>query len=119
MNLNNRVQLIGKAASQTIVKTYNNVKMARFSISTTDAVKKFDRITTETQWHQVVAWDKQAEQAEKEILEGSEIIIDGRIIHRSYTDKDGKKMYITEIVAETILINNSNINKNMSNKKIA
>lgn len=50
----------------------------------------------------VVFWNKQAEFASKHFKKGSPILISGRIETGSYDDKDGKRVYTTEIIAETI-----------------
>jgi len=119
MNLNNRVQLIGKAGSIPVIKTFRSSKLARFSVSTTDAVKRFDRIEKETNWHQIVVWDKLADEAEKKVFKGTQVVVDGRLVRRSYADKNGNKLYITEIVAETLLFNNSSTEKAAGERKIA
>lgn len=119
MNLNNRVQLIGKAGSIPVIKTFRSSKLARFSVSTTDAVKRFDRIEKEINWHQIVVWDKLADEAEKNVFEGTQVVVDGRLVRRSYADKNGNKLYITEIVAETLLFNNSLTEKAAGERKIA
>ncbi|MGI8636308.1 MAG: single-stranded DNA-binding protein, partial [Segetibacter sp.] len=59
---------------------------------------------TETQWHNVVAWGKTAEIAEKLFMKGMEVLIDGKLMNRSYTDKDGNKKYITEVQANEVLV---------------
>ena len=50
----------------------------------------------------VVFWNKQAEFVSKHFKKGSPILISGRIETGSYDDKDGKRVYTTEIIAETI-----------------
>ena len=51
----------------------------------------------ETQWHNLVAWGKLAEIAEKYLTKGKEVAIEGKLINRSYNDKEGNKKYISEI----------------------
>ena len=58
----------------------------------------------ETYWHNLVAWGKTAEIAEKYLNKGSEVAIEGKLTNRSYNDKDGVKKYITEIVVSDILL---------------
>jgi single-strand DNA-binding protein len=104
MNLRNRVQLIGNLGANPQVRVFENGnKMVRFTVATTDVYKKDDKLIKETQWHNVVTWEKTAEIAEKNLIVGSEVVIDGRLIQRSYLDKDGVKKYITEVVANTIM----------------
>jgi len=50
----------------------------------------------------VVVWDKQAENVSKYVTKGKMVAVEGRIQSRSYDDKDGKKVYITEVVANSV-----------------
>ncbi len=110
MNLRNRVQLIGNLGAEPIVKEFgNNKKLARFSVATQDIYKKDGKLVKDLQWHSVVAWDKIAESVEKNLVKGSEVVIDGRLIRRSYNDKNGEKQFISEIIAESLLFRNRNI----------
>ena len=110
MNLRNRVQLIGNLGAAPVVRDFgNNKKLARFSVATTDVFKKGNDLIKDTQWHNIVAWDKLADIAEKNLRTGTEVVIDGRLMRRSYEDTRGFKQYITEIVVETLLYNNSKL----------
>jgi single-strand DNA-binding protein len=42
-----------------------------------------------TEWHTIIAWDRQAEIAEKPVQKGKEVAISGRITQRSYDDSEG------------------------------
>jgi single-strand DNA-binding protein len=54
----------------------------------------------------LVAWGKVADLAEKFLQKGTEVVIEGKLINRSYTDKDGNKKYISEVqVNELLLLN--------------
>ena len=97
--LKNKVQLIGNLGVAPEVKTVSGgKKMARFSMATNETYRnaKGEKVT-ETQWHNIVAWGKVAELAEKYLDKGSEVVIEGKLITRNYTDKDGVKKYITEV----------------------
>ncbi|MFM7031808.1 MAG: single-stranded DNA-binding protein, partial [Bacteroidota bacterium] len=52
----------------------------------------------ETQWHQLVAWGKLAEVSERLLHKGSELVVDGKLNTRSYTDKEGNRRSYTEVV---------------------
>ena len=104
--MKNRVQLIGNLGKAPEVKDLDNGnKMARLSIATSETYQnaKGEKVT-DTQWHNVVAWGKTAEIAEKFLAKGTELAIDGKLVNRSYTDKDGQKKYVTEVVANELLI---------------
>jgi single-strand DNA-binding protein len=81
----------------------HNKKIARLSLAIHENWKnEAGERVRETQWHQLVLWEKQAEIAEKFLVKGSEISIEGRLNNRSYTDKDGIKRYVTEVVVSEI-----------------
>jgi len=58
----------------------------------------------ETQWHNLVLWDKAAGIAEKYLHKGSEVTVEGKLTTHSYTDKEGIKRYVTEIVVSELLM---------------
>lgn len=99
-NISNSVRLIGRLGVDPEIRTINNDrKMARFSLATNEIYKDASGEKVEnTTWHNLVAWGKQAELAEKYLHKGQEIAIEGKLTNRSYTNKEGAKKYITEIV---------------------
>ncbi len=105
--LKNKVQLIGNLGNAHEIKTTESgKKLARFSMATNETYRnaKGEKIT-ETQWHNLVAWGKVADIAEKFLVKGSEIAIEGKLMNRNYIDKAGVKKYITEVqVAEVLLL---------------
>jgi single-strand DNA-binding protein len=104
--LKNKVQLIGNLGAKPEVKeTESGKKLAQFSVATSESYRnaKGEKIT-ETQWHRLVAWGKLAEIAEKYLDKGKEVAIEGKLINRSYTDKEGNKKYITEIQVNELLM---------------
>ncbi|CAN5536203.1 single-stranded DNA-binding protein [soil metagenome] len=107
--LKNKVQLIGNLGNAPEIKnTESGKKLARFSIATNENYRnaKGEKVT-ETTWHNLVAWGKVADLAEKFLQKGTEVVIEGKLINRSYTDKDGIKKYISEVqVNELLLLNN-------------
>ena len=104
--LKNKVQLIGNLGNAPEVKTLESgKKMARFSVATCENYRnaKGEKVS-ETQWHSLVAWGKVAEIVEKYLSKGKEVAIEGKLINRSYNDKDGNKKYITEIQVNELLM---------------
>lgn len=85
--------------------TEGGKKWVRFRMATTETYRntKGERIT-ETQWHNLVAWGKLAEIVEKYVEKGKEVAIEGKLVNRSYNDKDGNKKYITEIQVNELLM---------------
>ncbi|MBX3238963.1 MAG: single-stranded DNA-binding protein [Chitinophagaceae bacterium] len=104
--LKNKVQLIGNLGNNPEIKSMESgKKMATFSMATSESYRnaKGEKVT-ETQWHRLVAWGKLAEIAEQYLDKGKEVIVEGKLINRSYTDKDGVKRYITEVQLTELLM---------------
>jgi single-strand DNA-binding protein len=98
--LNNNVRLIGNLGFDPEIREIaKGRKVARMSVATNDSYTNAagERIS-DTQWHTVVAWGKMAEQVERLLTKGAPIMLEGRLVHRSYAGKDGAKRYVTEIV---------------------
>jgi single-strand DNA-binding protein len=105
-SIKNKVTLIGNIGNAPEIKSFdNNKKMARVSVATNEVYKnqKGERVS-ETTWHNVVMWGNLATIAEKLLKKGSEVAIDGKIVNRNYTDKDGIKRYFTEIQANELVL---------------
>lgn len=106
MTMKNRVQLIGNLGGTPEVKEFDNGnKVARFTVATSDYYtnKKGEKVN-ETQWHNIVIWGKLAGIAEKYLEKGSQVVVDGKLTTRNYTDKEGNKKYFTEIVANEFMM---------------
>ncbi|KAF2507443.1 single-stranded DNA-binding protein [Flavobacterium foetidum] len=104
--MKNRVQLIGNVGNDPEIKTLESgKKLAHLTIATHDVYKneKGDKVE-QTEWHRVTAWGKTAEIIEKFVTKGKEVVIDGKLTHRTYDDKNGEKKYITEVVVNEILL---------------
>lgn len=110
--LRNRVQLIGNLGTTPEVKNFEGgKKMVRLVIATNETFKnqKGEKVT-ETTWHNVTAWGSQAEFAAKYLEKGTEIAIEGKLKNNNYTDKDGVKRYVTDIVVnEFTMIGNKKV----------
>lgn len=104
--LKNRVQLIGHVGQEPEIKSLDGgKKLANLTIATNEVYYKENGDKVEnTEWHRITAWGKTAEIIEKYVIKGKEVAIEGKLSHRSYDDKDGNKRYVTEIVANEILL---------------
>jgi single-strand DNA-binding protein len=104
--LRNKVQLIGNLGSNPEIITLDGgKKLARFSIATNESYNNAQgEKVTDTQWHNVVAWNKTAEIVEKYLEKGNEVAIEGKLTSRSYDTKEGEKKYITEVVINELLM---------------
>jgi single-strand DNA-binding protein len=108
--LKNKVQLIGNVGKDPEIKEITGGrKLARFSVATTESYENAQGVkVNDTQWHNLVAWGKVAEIAEKRINKGSQIAIAGKLVSRVYNDKEGNKKYITEVEVSEIIVFNKN-----------
>lgn len=104
--IKNKVQLIGNlGANPEITTLEGGKKKVTLSVATNESYRNGkDEKVTETQWHNVIAWGKLAEIAEKYLVKGSEVAIEGKLLNRNYTDKQGIKRYVTEVQANELLI---------------
>jgi len=104
--LRNKVQLVGNLGANPEMKTLDgNKRMARFTLATNDVYKNDKgELVKDTTWHNIVAWGKTAELVENHLEKGKQVIVEGRISNRNYTDKDGIKRYVSEIIINELLL---------------
>jgi len=95
----NRCFLHGNVGKDPDVRTLESGnKVAKFSLATNKVYKNSSgEKVTETQWHNILVWNKLADLCEKYITKGSSVIIEGEISYRTYENKDGITVYMTEI----------------------
>lgn len=105
MSLRNRVTLIGHTGKEVEVINFEKGGMkASVSLATNDFyTNAMGEKVEETQWHSLVAFGKTAEIMQKYVQKGKEIAVEGKLMYRSY-EKDGQKVYITEIRVEELLL---------------
>ena len=104
--LKNKVQLMGHLGNDPEFKTMENGrKMARFSVATNEGYKNAKGEWVEnTQWHNLTAWGSVAENVEKNLFKGTEVLIDGKLMNGNYLDKEGNKKYYTEVQVNDFLL---------------
>jgi single-strand DNA-binding protein len=101
----NKVILIGNLGKDAeTAYTASQVAIVKFSVATSMRWK--DKQTgdwkEETNWSNVVFW--RGENVAPYLLKGTQVYIEGRLHTRSYDDKDGKKVWTTEVVAEEVIL---------------
>ena len=104
--LRNKVQLIGNLGSQPeIINLESGKKLAKFTMATNESYKneKGEKVQ-DTQWHNIVAWGKIAQIIEQYVNKGQEVAVEGKLTTRVYETNEGKKRYITEIIANELLL---------------
>ncbi|MBA4298924.1 single-strand DNA-binding protein [Algoriphagus alkaliphilus] len=104
--LRNKVQLIGNLGAKVELKTLESGKVVgHVTIATNESYKNQNgEKVTETTWHNLVIWGKQAEILAKYTDKGSEVGVEGKLTNRTYTDKNGEKKYFTEVVVNDFLL---------------
>lgn len=102
----NRVQLIGNLGKDPEIRAIpSGAKVANFSIATTESYTGKDgQKQDKTEWHNIFMWRGLAEIAEKYLRKGSQVYIEGRLSTRSWDDQSGNKKYMTEIIADNLVM---------------
>ena len=98
----NKVILIGRLTRDPELRTIaNGTPTATFSLAV-DRNFTNQQGEREADFINCVVWRKQAENVKNYLTQGSQVAIDGRIQTRSYDGEDGKKRYVTEVVADNV-----------------
>jgi single-strand DNA-binding protein len=100
----NKVILIGNLGVDPEVRfTPGGQAVANFRIATNESwTDKQGQKQERTEWHRIVVWGKLAELCGEYLKKGRQAYVEGRLQTREWTDKEGKKNYTTEIVANTV-----------------
>lgn len=102
----NKVTLIGNLTRDPELKyTPTGTAVCTFGVATNRSWTTAEGQTKEdTQFHRIVAWQKLAELCGKLLTKGRKIFLEGRIVYRSFTGKDGQQRSITEIVMDDFIV---------------
>lgn len=100
----NRIMLIGNLGRDAETRfTNNNVSVTTFSLATSYSYKGKDgNWVNETTWHNIVSFNL-SDFFKENLKKGKKFYVEGRLNKRDYTDKDGVKRYITEVVSERMI----------------
>src|SRR5947208_1157434 len=101
----NKVILVGNLGRDAETKfTPSGASVTRFAVATSRSWKdqQTNEWKEETNWTNVVLWRQ--ENVANYLTKGKQVYIEGRLQSRSYDDKDGKKVYTTEVVADEIIL---------------
>ncbi len=99
--------LIGNLGKDPEVRhLQDGTSVANFPLATSDSYKRKDtgEVITTTDWHNIVVWRGLADVVEKYVKKGDKIYVEGRLRTRSYQNDKGETRYITEIVADELLM---------------
>jgi single-strand DNA-binding protein len=100
----NKVILVGNLGKDPEVRHLESgAVVANFSIATSEYyTDKSGQRITQTEWHNVVLWRRNAEVAEKYLSKGKQVYIEGKLRTRNWTDRDGVTRYTTEVVGDVL-----------------
>ncbi len=98
----NRSILVGRLTKDIELRyTSSNIAVTQFTLAVNRTFTN-ENGEREADFVNCVAWRNQAENMAKYVKKGTLIGVDGRIQTRSYDDKDGKKVFVTEVVADSV-----------------
>ena len=101
----NKVILIGNLGADPEVRfTPSGAAVANFRIATSESWtdKQTGQKQERTEWSRIVVWGKLAELCGEYLKKGRQCYVEGRLQTREWTDKEGKKNWTTEVVANTV-----------------
>ncbi len=102
----NKVQLIGRLGADPEMRyTAQGNAVTTFRVASSRTWKKADgQLEEETEWFRVVAWNRLGEVCGEYLRKGSRVYIEGRLKTRSWQDQEGQTRWITEVVAEDMIM---------------
>jgi single-strand DNA-binding protein len=102
----NRVTLIGNCGKEPEYKQLEDgTPVAKIALATTEIYRlKNGETQSRTDWHTIILWRGLAGLAKEYVRKGSLLYVEGKLRNRQYDDKDGVKKYVTEIVAEQVIL---------------
>jgi|SRR5699024_8159784 len=116
----NNTQLIGRLTKDVDLKyTPNGVAVANFTLAINRPFKNQNG-ENEADFINIVVWKKAAENVAQYMRKGSKVAVSGRLQSRTYEDKDGKTIFVTEVVSNSVEFldtKNGNSNQNQGNQK--
>lgn len=101
----NKAILIGNLGADPEVRfTPSGQAVANFRIATSESWNdKNGQKQERTEWHRIVVWGKLGELCGEYLKKGRQCYVEGRLQTREWTDKEGKKNYTTEVVANQVV----------------
>ena len=100
----NKIMLIGNLGKDAETRfTTNNTAVTTFSLATTHGYKGKDgNWVNDTTWHNVISFNL-PDFYKEALKKGKKFYVEGRLSKRDYTDKEGQKKYITEVISEKLI----------------
>ena len=101
----NKVILVGSLGQDPDVRTMpNGDAVTKISVATSESWvdKNTNERKTQTEWHSIVFYRRQAEVAGKYLRKGSKVYVEGRLKTRKWQDQNGQDRYTTEIQGDVL-----------------
>ena len=116
----NKIMLIGNLGRDAETRfTNSNVSVTSFSLATTFSYKGKDgNWQNETTWHNVVSFNL-SDYFKENLKKGRRFYVEGRLTKRDYTDKEGVKRYVTDVVSEKMIPLDSNGGENTYGNEVS
>lgn len=102
----NKVILVGNTGKDPEYKTLEDgTPVAKITLATTESFRlKNGETQINTEWHTVILWRGLANVVRDHVRKGSLLYIEGKLHNRNFEDKAGQKKYVTEVVADHLLL---------------
>ena len=102
----NKVILVGNLGRDAELRyTPGGAAVATLNMATTEVWNdKAGAKQEKTEWHRVIFWGKVAESLTEYLTKGKQVYVEGRLQTRNYENKEGRKVYVTEVVAEELIL---------------
>ena len=102
----NKVILLGNTGKDPEYKTLQDgTPVAKLTLATTETFRlKNGETQTKTEWHTIIAWRGLATLVSDFVRKGSLLYVEGKLNSRNFEDTAGQKKYVTEVVADQILL---------------
>lgn len=100
----NKCMIIGNLGSDPEMRfTPSGSPVTTFSLACNRKFQQEGQTKEETEWFNIVAWNKQAESCNQYLNKGSQVYVEGRLHTRSWDGQDGQKHYRTEVIASQVI----------------
>ena len=95
----NRVTLLGRAGRDPELRNLpDGGRGASFSLATTERWKRDGGTGERTEWHRIAVYGGAVDAVEKMVRKGAALLVEGRLAHRRFRDREGRERQIAEIV---------------------
>ena len=115
----NKVILLGNTGKDPEYKTLQDgTPVAKLTLATTETFRlKNGETQTKTEWHTIIAWRGLATLVNDFVRKGSLLYVEGKLHNRTFEDAAGQKKYVTEVVADQILLLDKKVKEPMADSE--